>query len=140
MAACSWFHFQVKSHSIWYEPIQTWMKMMSLSSKLINPALMVNYFVMLFFRPIGLMMREQSSFECGACLLGFYFSTKDFFFWMDFSFASYSTLSGSRRLRKEKKYRIIEMVLATLKNVYWTHVNETALTQKSDRNWGFWLP
>lgn len=39
-------------------------------------------------------------------------------------------MSGSRRLRKDKKYGIMEMILATLQNVYCTHVNETSLTKK----------
>lgn len=44
-------------------------------------------------------------------------------------------MSGSRRPRKIKNiYKIMEMILATLKNVYYAHVNETALTQNSDRD------
>ena len=54
------------------------MKMISISNKLFNTAFTVNNFVMLFFLHAGLMMKEQSSFECGACLLGFSFYTKDF--------------------------------------------------------------
>ena len=72
VVTCSWIHFQVKSHSIWYEPILTCMKMISISNKLFNTAFIVNDFVMLFFLHAGLMMKEQSSFECGACLLGFF--------------------------------------------------------------------
>ena len=50
---------------------------------------------------------------------------------MKLSFANYSKMSGSRRLRQDKKYRIMEMILATLQNVYCTHVNEMALTKKN---------
>lgn len=43
-------------------------------------------------------------------------------------------MSGSGRLREDKKYRTMEMTPATLGDVDCAHVNETALTQKSDRN------
>lgn len=37
-------------------------------------------------------------------------------------------MSGSRMMRKDEKYRIMEMIPATLKNFYCTYANETALT------------
>ena len=54
--------------------------MKSISSKLINPALMVNYFVRLFFLPIELMMKEQAALNVVTVFLAFTFSTKDFYF------------------------------------------------------------